>query len=409
MDKKHFLIVDDDKEMLELLTVLLERKGHQVSALISSEEALEKVSKINPDCIISDLIMPKISGIELFEKIHNLKDINQPKFIIVTVRQYDFDKRRALQAGIDGYIYKPIDVNTFADEVTSIVEGEIVVTFWGVRGTLPVPGRESIRYGGNTNCVTLSIAEKYLFIFDAGTGIKSLSTYLIKENAFPLSAKIFITHPHYDHINGLPFFVPLYLKGNEFEIFGTSSHGIDVQKYIEGQMDSVYFPVTTNEFSSKITFHNLSEESFNMENGIKVDTINLNHPGGCIGYRVTYRNKIFCYITDNEIMPDDSPASSGFDKVRLINFIQNADLVVIDSTYTDSEYEKKMLWGHSSISQVVDVLAKAHVKVGCLYHHDPDQTDDDIDKKLHQAQALLKKMNSNTICIAPHEGDSITI
>lgn len=409
MDKKTFLIVDDDKEMIELLTTLLKKAGHEVSALSSSEQALKEISILKPDCIISDLIMPRLNGIELFEKIQTVNNIKQPKFIIVSVRQYDFDKRRALEAGIDGYIYKPIDINTFVDEVMSIVEDEIIVTFWGVRGTLPVPGKDTLRYGGNTNCVTLSISKKYLFIFDAGTGIKSLSTHLIKQGNLPISAKIFITHPHYDHINGLPFFIPLYLKGNEFEVFGTSSHGINVQKYIEGQMDSVYFPITTKEFSSKITFHNLSEESLTMENGITIDTINLNHPGGCIGYRIIFRNKIFCYITDNEIHPEHSPASSEYDKSRLINFIQGADMVVIDSTYTDNEYEKKTFWGHSSISQVVDVLAKAKVKLGCLYHHDPDQTDDDIDIKLNQAQELLKKMNSTTQCIAPHEGDSISI
>lgn len=404
----HFLIIDDDPVSIDLCKKLLEKAGHTVSSLNSSAQAVEQIAKIQPDCVICDLVMPNFDGLDVFQKLRASGSIKQPVFVIVTMKNFESDRRRALDLGVDGYLIKPIDPATFVDQLMEIILGVMTVQFWGVRGTLPVPGKKTVRYGGNTNCITLRVAKKHFFIFDAGTGIKELSNYLVKNNIFPLKAKIFISHPHYDHINGLPFFVPLFVKGNEFEILGTNQGERQIEELISSPMDGVYLPFTIKEFAAQLSFRNLSEEDFFIDN-IYIQTILLNHPGRCLGYRVQYKDKSFCYITDNELYLEASLHYNQFEVDRLIHFIQDCEVLVIDATYTDEEYLRKVGWGHSSVSRVVDIADKAKVKLLCLYHHDPEQYDKDIDAKVKQANTMLKARHSSTRCIAPAEGEELVL
>lgn len=404
----NFLVVDDDKSTAELSKSILEKAGHKVTLFTSSKEALNQVVTLLPDCIISDLMMPDLDGLDLYQQVRKQQIAKQPVFVILTSKVFEFDRRRAFDIGVDGYLNKPARQETFVNDLLEIINKEMTVEFWGVRGTLPVPGENTIRYGGNTNCVSLSLAKKQFFIFDAGSGIKRLSNNLIKQKRFPLSAKIFISHPHYDHINGIPFFVPLYMKGNEFEFLGSPAGEVSIEKIISGQMDSIYFPITLKEFAAKIDFRDLGEETFKIDD-ITIQTMMLNHPGKCLGFRVEYNNKVFCYVTDHELYLENTPYYNQFEVDRLIQFTHEADMLVIDATYTDSEYAAKIGWGHSSVSRVTDIADRAKVKLLCLYHHDPDQEDKDIDYKVKESNDILKSRNSITHCIAPKEGEKISL
>lgn len=400
--KRKFFIVDDDLVNSKLLVKILEKEGHTAFYNTSSVEAFHEILEKKPDCVLLDLMMPEIDGLEMCKRLRNESGLNATKIIVVSGKSYEFDRNRAYDFGADGYIVKPVDPKTFGDQLERVIEDHIEMTFWGVRGTLPVPGKNTVKYGGNTNCVSLEFSRGNMFIFDAGTGIKELSDHLSFKKISPIEARIFISHPHWDHINALPFFAPLYSSGNEFEIYAPAHSDFTMRQLIFGQMDGVHFPIKIKEFSARVSYRDLMEEEFQI-NEVSIKTMLLNHPGLCLGYRVQYKDRSICYITDNELYPKSSRFYNEKYIKKLIAFAKNTDALITDSTYNDQEYEGKISYGHSSVGEVVDFAHRAGVKKLFLFHHDPNQTDGDIDTKWKTASALLKKINSKTRCIAPKE------
>lgn len=401
-----FLVVDDNIHIVQIVKLLLESVGHQVEARLSSTQALHEASGIHPDVIILDLMMPEMDGFELCRRFRENPEMARVKIVILSGKTYDFDKRRARKLGADGYIVKPISHDTFIDELNAIISRKMKLTYWGTRGTLPVPGPDTLRYGGNTSCISIEMQGEPLLIMDAGSGIKKLSNYLMPDRR--LTAKILVTHPHWDHINALPFFSPLYIRGNEIEIMGSPQGDVDFLHIISAQMDDVYFPVTMREFGACVYFRNLREESFNV-GSFHISTMLLSHPGNCLGYRVDYENRSICYITDNELFPRNSKQYNEEFEPRLTEFVRGTDILIMDTTYLDQEYRSREGWGHSCVSEVVALAEKARVKSLHLFHHDPDQNDDAIDNKLAQACEQLSEIGSQVDCICPAEGSSYEI
>ena len=402
-----FLVVDDSVTITAIVKALLESVGHQVEVRQSSKQALQDAAGLQPDVIILDLMMPEMDGFELCKKLRENPEMAQVKIVILSGKAYDFDKRRALQLGADGFIVKPIKPDTFIDALNAILSKGMKLSYWGVRGTLPVPGPDLLKYGGNTSCVSIEAEGEALLIFDAGSGIKRLSNALMSKPKERLTAKILITHPHWDHINALPFFTPLYIQGNEVEIMGSPHGDSSTFEIISAQMDDVYFPVTIREFGARVLFRDLREESFNV-GGFKIDTLLLSHPGNCLGYRVNFQGRSVCYITDNELFPKNSDFYNAEFASRLTDFVRGTDVLIADTTYLDQEYPSKIGWGHSCVREVVELANNAQVKALHLFHHDPDQNDAAIERKLAQACEQLAALGSAVECICPAEGSSYT-
>ncbi len=405
-----FYFVDDDPDMIGFVTAQLEAAGHKVASNTSSAEALPEILSDKPDCVLLDLMMPGMDGLEMCKTLRRRKDMDGTKIIMVSGKAYEFDRKRAFEFGADGYITKPLKEKTFVSDVERILEDKVILSFWGVHGTLPAPGEKTVRYGGNTSCMTLEFQRDHFFIFDAGSGIKRLSDWLLANKRAQMEAKIFISHPHWDHINALPFFVPLYMPGNEFEIFGARHGDITTRELVSAQMDNPYFPITLKQFGARVYFRDLEEEEFTIDENISIKTKLLSHPGKCLGYRVEYKGRAICYVTDNELfLESDEDFYNPFYVKNLIQFVHGADALITDCTYTDEEYTSKVGWGHSCISQVVDLAHRAEVKTLYLFHHDPDHTDDDIDAKLETTRKMLKNKKSKTKVLAPGEGQSYKI
>lgn len=403
-----FFVVDDDPDSLALVTRLLTGAGHEVVVRGSSVEALRDIPDMRPDCVITDVMMPVMDGFELTRELRRRPELAQMKIVVLSAKTYDFDRRRAKEMGADGYITKPINRDTFMQSIGELVTDQIAVNYWGVHGTLPVPGEAYNRYGGNTPCVSVEVSGEPLYVFDCGSGIKKLSDRVMQTPAERFSCRIFISHTHWDHINTVPFFAPLYLRGNQIEIFGPYQGDLTIERAISAQMESVYFPVTVREFGARLMFRDLREER--LEFGpVRVDTMLLRHPGYCLGYKLSCRGRSVCYITDNELyLPTDARHDARYVE-RLADFVRGADVLITDTTYRDHEYPSKVDWGHSCVSQVADLAARAEVKRLHLFHHDPDQTDADIDLKLDEARKALAQLGSKVQCEAPAEGSALML
>jgi phosphoribosyl 1,2-cyclic phosphodiesterase len=285
--------------------------------------------------------------------------------------------------------------------------------FWGVRGSIPTPGPETIRYGGNTSCSELRHNGK-LFILDAGSGLRVLGNELLK-SGIPVTASIFISHMHWDHIQGIPFFTPAFIPNNIFTFYGSEPAGKDLFTIIADQMDPTYFPIEMKQMGSTMNFKSLFEGKYEIE-GIEVETIYVNHPGNALGYKFHLNNKTLVYISDNEPFPkiDENDKSNqimlGEDSnQKLINFISNVDVLVHDAQYTQDEYEKKVTWGHSPVEYTVDIAMKAGVKKLVLFHHDPLHNDDMIDHMLNLARNHAQNNGSSMEILAASEGLTIEI
>jgi CheY-like chemotaxis protein/phosphoribosyl 1,2-cyclic phosphodiesterase len=264
------------------------------------------------------------------------------------------------------------------------------IRFWGTRGSLAKPGPTTVRYGGNTSCVEVRTADGTLITLDCGTGAHGLGQVLAAEGPQPVHGHLLITHTHWDHIQGFPFFAPLFVPSNVWDIYAPGGLGKRLEETLAGQMEYAYFPVTLEQLGATIRYHDLIEGAFDV-GGAHVLARYLNHPGLTLGYRLQAGGAVVIYATDHE--PHASPQSeassasgAGFHVLPVhhedqshIEFLRGADLVIHDAQYTAAEYPQKVGWGHSPMEYAVDMALAADVKRLALFHHDPTHDDDMLD------------------------------
>jgi phosphoribosyl 1,2-cyclic phosphodiesterase len=257
------------------------------------------------------------------------------------------------------------------------------VKFWGVRGSMPTPGPRTVRYGGHTSCVEIR-CDDHLLIFDAGSGLFSLGESLKNTNEMD----VFLSHTHLDHILGFPFFTPAHKKDNRIRVWAghLKAEGRNVKEALAQLMSPPLFPLTPDSFRADISYYDfLAGESPPCAHlkaaGIDIQTLPLNHPDRATGYRVNFRGHSACYITDVEHRDHQLD-------IALLEFIKGCDVLIYDSTYDDREFDRYQGWGHSTWQHAVRLADAAQVKTLTLFHHDYNCSDDDLDRRGEELEAL---------------------
>jgi phosphoribosyl 1,2-cyclic phosphodiesterase len=259
--------------------------------------------------------------------------------------------------------------------------GEAVrLTFWGVRGSIPAPGPDTVKFGGNTTCVELRADGEHI-IFDAGTGLRLLGIHLMKEfQDRSIDLTVLLTHTHWDHIQGFPFFQPAYQPRNKIRILGHEGTRRSLQSTLEVQMESPYFPVSFKDLPGNIQIEEVKDLEFSIGK-LKVRAAQTKHPGVAMGYRVETSAGAICFVPDHESAPGESPGAVG-------DLIAGADVLLMDSQYTADEYPQKVGWGHGCLDDVVRVACDAGVRRLYLFHHDPTHDDEFIERMVGRAREL---------------------
>jgi len=437
---KTVLIIDDDSQYRQLMREMLQPQGWRVLEAAEGETGLEEVRTSRPDVVLCDLLMPRCNGFQVCRGIRADASLRHTKIVVTSGRTFEADRTSARDAGANAYLTKPIQ----PDEIVKVIENlcgnggaastarnipettrQSVspprVKFWGVRGSIASPGPGTVRFGGNTSCVEVRAGSE-IIILDAGTGLRPLGVSLLKEfKNRPLNLTLLLTHTHWDHIQGLPFFQPIYQAQCRLRILGFEGARRGLVNVLSGQMESPYFPVLFDELPGNIEIEELKDLEFQV-GPLRVLAAFANHPGVCVGYRLFTDHGSVAFFPDNEPhlhlhkappgQATDSPAALEFarrEEQKSLDFLRDTDVLILDSQYDCEEYKSHVGWGHGCVDSAVGMAVKAGVKKLFLFHHDPDHDDAKIDRMVTHARKLVKAQNGNLRVDAAREGMAVEL
>ena len=292
--------------------------------------------------------------------------------------------------------------------------------FWGTRGSISVPGRRTLGYGGNTTCVEVR-ADGEIIVLDAGSGIRSLGVALEKEfHEQPIKLSLLITHAHWDHIQGLPFFAPAYEKKNEICVRGYDGADMSFGEIMAEPMKAPFFPIAMRELSARIDIKKLTEMEFSFGK-VQVRARFVNHPGVCAGYRLFTSAGSIAFLPDHEpyqflhlardsdMSPEEAKKTAKEERIGLVDFLHDSDILVLDAQYTDAEYESHAGWGHGSVSSAVLLALDAKVRRLLLFHHDPSHDDTMLDAMVDDARRLIREGGKDLEVDGAREGEEVLL
>jgi phosphoribosyl 1,2-cyclic phosphodiesterase/CheY-like chemotaxis protein len=429
------LLIEDDVESRKRVAGLFARHDWDVLEADDGAAGIDLACARRPELIVCDLLLPKLSGLQVCRAIR--EKLDSPKIIVVAGRIYHIDRSSVLEAGGDGYFVKPLKWRKLAavikrrrrprrkltprqSRALKFHPPSTRIKFWGVRGSIPVPGPTTIGYGGNTTCVEIRTNGE-IIILDAGSGIRELGLSLEKEFGIaPINLTLLLTHTHWDHIQGLPFFLPAYKAKNSIRVLGYEGARAGLATILAAQMEVPFFPVSWKDLPGTIKIRELKRMHFTIGK-VHVRSRFLNHPGVCAGYRLFTKEGSIAFLPDNEpfeplklrlaardgIHPDKARAQAAVQRSKLVEFLKDSDVLILDTQYTDEKYQDHIGWGHGALSRVVSLALEARAKKLFLFHHDPGHDDRKIEEMLERARFLVVESGRRLEVEAAREGAEI--
>ncbi|HSW31311.1 MAG TPA: response regulator [Longimicrobiales bacterium] len=418
---KRVLVAEDTEVVSHLMLRLLEEAGYEVALASDGEEALAQVAAFRPDLLLLDLMMPKLHGIEVLRRLRAGEEAHRLGVIVCTAKSFKTEHMAASELGAYAFLPKPHSNQQLLDVVAAYFAGlpapaDMAVAssptgeayspdmetgrgrlaFWGTRGSIPTPGAAFMRHGGNTSCMQIEHGGEIL-VFDAGSGIRELGLELLQGP--PRRVHLFITHTHWDHIQGFPFFTPAFLPGWEVVVYGAEGFGKSLEAVFRGQLDQDYFPVQMEDMNASIEFRHLTHEPVRVGD-VTVTWEYAQHPGATVGYKIDVAGTVLSWFPDDEFLFGylGAPEDLTLDDPRLapyhraVDFLSGVDILVHEAQYTASEYPAKVGWGHSSVSNAALLAKLAGVKRWIVTHHDPMHDDRFLEQKLNLTRQQLARL-----------------
>ena len=415
---KKVLIIDDDPEFRRLTSEILRTHGWKVLEADEGEAGLESVRQHRPEVVLCDLLMPRGNGFLVCRTIRRDVTLRHTRIVIVSGRDYEADRIAAREAGADEFLAKPVapeqlvallsqlcaDGRPRSARTSFLTQAPVSparLKFWGVRGSIPTPGPGTVRYGGNTSCVEVRAGGE-IIILDGGSGLRPLGRELVAEfKDQPLNLTLLLSHTHWDHIQGLPFFRPIYQPRSHLRILGYEGARSGLVNVLSGQMESPYFPVPFGELPGNIEIVELKDMDFQV-GPVRVQARFANHPGICVGYRLFTEAGSVAFFPDNEphcrhrgttpIAPTKGHGSLEYaraEEQKVVEFLRDVDVLILDTQFGADEYDAHMGWGHGCVDDAVAVALLAGARQLFLFHHDPDHDDAKLDELVAHAREIV--------------------
>ena len=431
------LVAEDVEENAQITSAFLEGEGFEVAVAQDGEQCLEKARSFRPALILLDLMLPKLNGLQVLKRLKSDPETRDIVVVICTGKAYKTEVEQAEELGAVDFIPKPFEEQDLVRVLdrffparkaavpheksgqtpTHLAEGifrpKIQVDhgafrLWGTRGSIPVSGPRFTRHGGNTTCLEVEYGDERV-IFDAGTGIRDLGLSFMSGK--PRKIHLFITHTHWDHIQGFPFFTPAYVPGYDITIYASPNIDKDLKSIFEGQLDRAYFPVQLEDMRANLEFKYLGNEPIQIGD-MTVSWEYTFHPSSTVGYKIQIKEKKLAFVPDNEFLQGylDAPdlITPHHERVaiyrKLTDFLTDVDVLIHEAQYTNEEYIDKVGWGHTSLSNACALVRLTSPRKWIVIHHDPLHDDNFLQEKLNLTQQILWGLDSQTVIVHAYDG-----